>query len=532
MFEPPTGAIAGDLVRWREDGSRHTLVTIAGPLFMGRLAAREVTLRFALHDVTGAYVGSWDRPLRSSEEVVFVDSRKDLPRSRSSEGTLVVWACASGPTKGAPPTDLRLLSTIDWFSDEGELASLHNDQSIRIDSERNTPPIALTEIVFLETKKTRTSLVVVNGPEAQGQGALKLVLRNARGEERLVVYGPPMAPFSVHEVRLAELAPDLVAFCRGEEATVSGSFEARRVFTRPYVMTEGALTSAYHGGDRYEMRGIPRMVHRTVPHDDVARSAPLEALRVMAQKEMNPAYVVHGPELTTRIHLFQSHGDIDEDFAVDAMLYDREGRLVAHRERWAVAPRRGATTCEVRELLASTGRSEVEGHIALRFSDDPHELFPRRLQALMEFRAEKSVTRTMLWSDRWNAPDRLRRQRPYRAAYRVFMNGPRTTRLAITNPGVSPDYAEDAPFVVRLRVGDDELVYRGTLGPHATMVASIDELFPRRPRDELAFAIVESNYDLASIQLTRDIRSGVVAVEHLVPMIEQADGVWVIPSGS
>ncbi len=526
-FSPPDNALGAELLWWREDGNRHTLVTIAGPLLAPRMAARGVVLTFALHDVEGRFVTSWSHDL-GAEETLHVDSRSvssDLARG-VAEGALVVWVTPLGERPAFAEEYSRALTMVDWFSEQGELVTLHADQSVVLASR----PVELTEIVFLETSSTRTSLVIVNGPEEQPPDALRIMLRNSRGDERAADYRHAMAPFSVHAIALGELTPELVEFCGGVEATLTGAFAARGVFTRPYVMTEGALVSGYHGGNRYPGAPIPRLVHRVFPYAEAAASIPHELMLVTGQKEMNPAYATHGPSLRTRLHLFQSHGDLEEDFFVDARLHDLRGRLIVHRERWAIAPRRGATTCDVAEL---TGDQPFEGHLALSFSDDERkEHYPRRVQALLEYRTEVSVARTMLWSDRWNAVDRPHGAPPYRALFRVFARGPRTSTLAVTNPSVALDYDRTAPYVIRLTSArGDELVHSGTLAPHATMRATIGELFPAFA-GELAVATVESAFDLASMHLTIDTRSGVVAAEHLMAIAERVDGVVRRPCGA
>src|SRR5262249_51615116 len=154
-----------------------------------------------------------------------------------------------------------------------------------------------------------------------------------------------------------------------------------------------------------------------------------------------------------------------------------------HRERCAIAPRRGATSLDLRDL---TKGEMFEGHVALRFSDDPSKaVFPNRLQALLEYRTGVSVARSMLWSDRWNSVDRLRGPgAPLSALDGVFWRGPRMSTLAITNPGVSPDSNCSAEYVVRLRnLRGTELLHRGILPPHGTLIATIEELFPSRVAD-------------------------------------------------
>ena len=523
-FDPPPDALGAELVHWREDGTHHTILTIAGPLFANKVGASRVRLTCALYDLEGRFVTSWERELAAGD-ALFLDSRELSPEP--AEGALVVWVSAPDADPELAHRYTRAQTMVDWFSDAGELVSLHTDQSVVMSG---GTPVELTEIVFLETASSRTSLVIVNGPESQPPGGLRVIVRNGRGQERHGEYAREMLPYTVHKIALRDLVNDLVDFCGGTEATIAGQFTARGIFTRPYVVTEGEVLSGYHGGNRYPAGSIPGPVHRTFPYAEVSEKIPRELMLVTGQKEMNPAYAVNTPSLTTRLHLFQSHGELDEDFFVDATLYDTTGRLVVHRERWAVAPRRGATTCDIAALVSG---ASFEGHIALRFSEDVHEGFPRRLQALMEYRTSRSVARVMLWSDRWNAADRLLTQRSYRALYRVYSKGPRHSRLAITNPGVGPDYDREASYVVRLRsVRGEELVYRGTLLAHATKVATIAELFPERFADELVIAIVESVFDLASMHLTMDARTGIVAAEHLIAVSERVGGVVVSPCGA
>ena len=518
--------VSAELVYFREDGRRHTLLTIAGPLFMPMLGYASVKLHVAVHDRAGQKVGAVDHVL-DADGAVFIDSR-ELARAvpgLPEEGALVVWVTPTSRLPDQARADYSGAgSMVDWFSDDGQLASLHSDQTLR----QGTKPIEWTEVVFREEPGSPTSLVIVNGPERQPERGLELVVRNVDGAERAATYDDAMAPFAVHRVVLGDVFPELTTFCRGAEASLRGRFGAKGIFTRPYVMTEGQLISAYHGGDRYHMAPIPRALHRTFPSAD-ATAVPREVLVTVGQKEMNPAYAVHGPGLTTRLHLFQSHGAIDDDFPIDVTAYDRDGRVVAHRDRWAVAPRHGATTVDVAELV---GGARFEGHLALRFSDRPVEAFPRRLQALLEYRTPVSVARMMLWSDRWNAPDRLSARVPHRALYRVFPPGPLTTTLAISNASVSADYDREASYTIRLWTDGDVWAVEGTLPPHGTRVASIDELFPDRPAGVHALAIVESDFDLASMQLTRDARSGVVSAEHLMAVIAVEDGRQVLPAGA
>lgn len=523
-FAPPAGALGADLLYWVEDGAQHTLVTFAGALFLPWLGAPRGALDLCLFDAGGALVRRWREELTADGAVV-VDSRA-LARAGPvpAEGLLAAFVTVPGE---APETTrhLRCGAMIDWLSDEGDVACLHSDQSVL---DRGDEPLELTEIVVDPAREPDAELVVLGGLEAQ-PGGVALTLRGARGERR-AADERTIPPLSVRRVRLADLAPDLAAL--GPDVSCEGRLAGRGLFTRPYVLSRAGLRvlGGYHGGDRSAFSAIPARVHRAIPYAEAA-GAPPELLLAAGQRETNPGYAVVREGLETRVHLFQSHGDVEEDFAVDAWLFDRSGALVAERRRWLEAPRRGARSADVAEL---TGGRPFEGHLSLAFSDDPHARFPRRLQALFEHRAPRSVARAMLWSDRWNTPWRLAVQgRVHRAAYRVFLRGPRESVLAITNPGAGPDYDRAAPWRARLRgLGGEERVSEGTLAPNATWVGALAELFPERPEGELGLLTVESPFDLASFQLVRDVRSGAIAAEHLLAICERDGERDEIPCGA
>ena len=145
-FSPPDNALGAELLWWREDGNRHTLVTIAGPLLAPRMDARGVVLTFALHDVEGRFVTSWTHEL-GAEETLHVDSRSvssDVARG-GAEGALVIWVTPLGERPAFAEEYSRALTMVDWFSEQGELVTLHADQSVVLASR----PVELTEIVFL-----------------------------------------------------------------------------------------------------------------------------------------------------------------------------------------------------------------------------------------------------------------------------------------------------------------------------------------------------------------------------------------------
>ena len=154
------------------------------------------------------------------------------------------------------------------------------------------------------------------GATPQGPDSVALKVRNYRGELRQAVYSPAMEPFSLHKLQLGKLFAGLDEFCGGKHATLEGQFAAKDVFSRPYVMTEGKHIAGYHGGNRYQWSCIPRFIYKA-----------------LGCGEVNPMAAIHSETLTTTVNLLNSHGNLEDDFWVDARLYDRSGREVANRKR-------------------------------------------------------------------------------------------------------------------------------------------------------------------------------------------------------
>ena len=160
-----------------------------------------------------------------------------------TEGLLAVFVSATGDTDRAGYD--RLYGLVDWYSDDGSICGLHSDQAMLRAPYRNT----FTEIVVEETLDRQSYLVLLNGPDEQSAGAMSLELRNHLGVVRTARHARPMRPFTATRLELHTLFPDVVDFSDGRQLTVSGVFDSTGLFIRPYVMTNGALVSGYHGGD-------------------------------------------------------------------------------------------------------------------------------------------------------------------------------------------------------------------------------------------------------------------------------------------
>jgi hypothetical protein len=356
------------------------------------------------------------------------------------------------------------------------------------------------------------------------------------------VYSPAMAPFSLHKLQLGELFPGLGEFCRGEHATLEGQFAAKDVLSRPYVLTEGKHIAGYHGGNRYQWSSIPRFIYKA-----------------LGCGEVNPMAAIHSETLTTTVNLLNSHGSLEDNFWVDARLYDRSGREVANRKRWLAAGRRALSRGDIKDLLGDDSRT-FTGHIALSFSDDNKPSYPRRLQALLEYRTPNSAARVMAWSDIWNARPALRRVRDefagffdvsriyndsllgrpgmiYRCHYRVWLRPPIRSFISLTNCGIADNYSETVSYTIRLFNSRGEAIsYEASLGPHGTDHESIDRFFPSAQEFlgplGIGVASVESKADLAVMHFSEHQVSGVISAEHFLASVNYQDGEYYTSCGA
>ena len=537
----PNNYLGGDLFWWRESKELHTLITIPGDIAAtNHIAPSEmghVTLLFALHDTSGQLISTWERPV-TEDQTIFLDSRTQKELAHLSEGVLAVFAITDSPALSQLKRKYsRLFSLVDWYSDEGDIISFHNDQSFR----ETSAPIKFTEIVFLESEINKTCLIIMNGPEAQAAGSIQLTVQNHSGQTREAIYQPALAPFSIHKLELGRLFPDLARWSEGQHLTLAGRFDCNGLFVRPYVVTTGRRLSGYHGGNLYEWQALPRHLYK-----------------YLGRGEVNPMVALHNDRLSTTVNLLNTHGDLEEDFWVDARLYDESGSLVADRERWLLARRHQLTRGHVSDLLHNSETPFI-GHIALNFSADDKTFYPRRLQALLEYRTHESTARVMAWSDIWNGQEHLRTLsdsiapefRPvflggnvlpppgivYRSYYRMWYKAPLVSYLAITNCGITPGYDKTVRYRVRLENGSgDSLLYEGSVGPQATDYGPIDFFFPLigafLADQPVGMALVESESDLAIMHLTHHQVSGAYSAEHFMDAGSKFEGTYYPGCGS
>ena len=226
----PQFALGGDLIWWRESDSWHTLVTLWGGRtdlsMLGSDSLAEAVLLFRLYEPSGEICATWTQTMRPGVPVT-VDSRGRA--GLLAEGVLAIIPTIKPDDWAKARHYRRLFSMVDWYSEDGELVSLHSDHSLST----RASPIEFTEIVFLETSELCNFLVLINGGERQKPGSVNLQVRNQHGEVRSAVYIRAMEPFSLHKLNLNELFSGLCEFCDGKHATLEGMFDSRGVFNRP-----------------------------------------------------------------------------------------------------------------------------------------------------------------------------------------------------------------------------------------------------------------------------------------------------------
>jgi len=327
-----------------------------------------------------------------------------------------------------------------------------------------------------------------------------------------------MTPFSVNRIELCELTRDLDEFGGGQPLVVSGTFRSRGLFTRPYVLTRGRASGAYHAGDVYSWAPLPRFAHDLIGG------------------EVNPVAVIEAGCVHTHVHVLHSHGDLEESLAVDVSLYDADGQLVAHRPGWTRARRHAVSTFAVAELLDDA--RDFKGHVALRFAPDAEGAVPRRLQVLVEYRTTSSVARVMAWSDEWNSAVRVARRSRHptapRAFCRVVAKPTVQTEIAVTNAGHDDHrMPADVEFTLVSAHGPVATAQR-RIEPYATLWTTMDGLFPGGTAGKLpggfGVLVAQSESDLASIMFTRS--GDALAAEHFLPVPEIGpDGRWIEVAG-
>lgn len=516
----PEHALGADMIWWRREHGMRTVVTV----FWDHYAdfPEPVHLQARLFDKQGRMQAQWRIDI-SPGQPIFIDSAAPGPwrEAGAQDGLLTLYACTlNSPGEAARNRYIRLYPMVDWHLGNGQMSSLHSDQCIV----RGFEGIQrFTEIAAPETTSLRHRLVILNGEETQATDALALRLTRPDGASMSAHYGAPMPPHSVHCIALTDLVPGLAEFASGQPLSVSGEFASSGIYTRPYVETLGERWGIFHGGDVYEWQPL-------APH-----------VAAMIDGEVNPVAVLHDGDTRTRIHVFNSHGDVELDVPVDARLYDEAGNCVAERENWLTARRYALDSADVAELLPENCDRFI-GHLALRFSPRHRGPIPRRQQTLAEYLSPGHRANVMAWSDEWNSRIRVaKRQRtasvtPLRACFRVYADSENVTLLAISNPGHEqpppPAKATVLLYSPLGRIGSATL----DIAPFGTRLIALPDLFPAALLSQLdgglGLVVLESESDLASIAFVRHLGSCALAAEHFMAMQSSANGRIVLPAGN
>jgi hypothetical protein len=519
MFAPPAHALGADLIWWRTSDGMRTIVS----LMWGRIQpfTDTVHLQAILFSADGQPQVAWRIEL-PPDQPVFIDSAAEGPwrQHQGSDGILALYACTDGePSAEALSRYNRLFPLLDWQLADGRLATLHSDQTIR---RGHSGVQEFTEIVVMESTNESNALVLLNGDEPQAENALELTVRNTTGVERVANYRLPMAPFTAHRIELRTMFPDLVEFSQSQPVMVSGRFNSRGIFSRPYIETTGSRWGVYHGGNVYDWSELPFFAHAVIGG------------------EVNPIAVVHDDLTRTYVNILHSHGHLETDIPVDAVLYDEEGICVARRSSWRIARRGDFVRADIAEIVSDPTKP-FRGHVALSFALIPRQSVPRHLQVLMEYRRDCSVAHTMTWSDEWNSRVRLAKrerasaQAAYLSWFRVWQAEDTFTEIAVVNAGHA-GYDRCAHVDATLCTGTGVVARKSfILAPYATLTTTMADLFPEAIT-ALKFAtfaaiVLESSSDLASVGFTHDRRTGAMACEHFMCLQSEHDGAIVLPAG-
>ena len=493
-----------------------------GSLFWGgeQVVEQAVHLVACLHDANGVERVRWRLPLLQDTPFFFDSAAQgEWSGFPGLDGILALHLCTDEPPLPQAMAHERLLTSVDWRSPDGRLATLHSDQIL---SRRVTQPQGFTEIVVIESDSEHNALVILNGEQVQAPGALSLTVSNHHGAQRTASLDAPMAPFTVTEVGLARLFPGLAAFAESRPLLVEGSFESKGLYTRPYVVTSGTRHGIYHAGNLYHW-----------PPLHPARHAIL-------QGEVNPMAVMQDRRTRTWINLLHSHVGHDEDVPVDVRLFDDDGHCVLDRTEAFVAARGKLTRIDLATLLPP-GNVRFSGHIALSFSISLTRHVPRHLQALVEYEQRGSVAHIMGWSDEWNSRQALaRRQRGpahvNRSWYRVWSDGDLESELVITNAG-HRDYCETAKASLVLYGCQGAIVRKEVaIAPYATLRATLPQLFGNDIGTLGAAGVgalrLDSTSDLAAISVTSNREGTAFAMEHFMSLITRTAAGLRVPAGS
>jgi hypothetical protein len=513
----PSTSIGHDLYWWRhDDAGLRTAVSVYWP--NGWECDRVLAL-LNWFDAAGCVVAQHEAWL-AADRMLSVDSSAPPialpPGIAGGDSVLSIEMFADVEPIESDEDRHRLYGVIDWYSESGDVVTLHSDHCELLDPRKLT----LTEIALRPWEYGDPQLVFMTAGDALPSGAWSLTVTNAAGATVTRSVEEVWKPWRVHRIDLNELFGDLVEFAGGQEIALTGSRLAHRTFARPYVVSSKPTLSAYHGGDLYDWDDMPWHRHA-----------------FLGEGEVNPMVVLENDEVTSEVTFFNTHGHLDEDFWVGVRVYDGTGALAVHEPKFRRVERNRIVSASFADLLSDVERP-FAGHAAFTFSESDRDAYPGRLQALMAYRGPQSMARIMAWSDEWNTAQRRigRRtaQAPYRSYFRLLGAPYLESWLSVTNAGDHElDAVADYTVIVENRAGE-RLTSDHTLAPWATAWKPLDEVVPGAT-DLLGCAngllLVESESDLAMVCFTRHRISGRWSAEHLMSAPTPSTDGMIWPAG-
>jgi hypothetical protein len=513
----PTVSIGHDLYWWRhDDAGLRTTVSVYWP---DGWEFERVLAVLRWFDSEGQLAAQHDLWLAADRMLSIDSSVPPVALSLAiggSDAVLSIELFADGEVIDSDEDRHRLYGLIDWYSEAGDIVTLHSDHCVLLQPQKST----LTEIALRPWEHDDLELVFVTADEVVPAGAWSLTVTNAAGEALTCSIDEAWAPWRVHRVDLAKVFGDLVAFAGEQELSLTGRRSAQRTFARPYVVAGSPALSVYHGGDLYDWDDMPW--HRYA---------------LLGEGEVNPMIVVETDEMSTDVTFFNTHGHLDDDFWVGVRVYDHAGALVAHEPKFRRVERDRIVSASFGDLLVDAERP-FAGHAAFTFTEADRDAYPGRLQALMAYRGAHSTARIMAWSDEWNTPQRrIERRRAvgcYRSYFRLLAKPFLESWLGVTNAGNHElETAADYTVIVE-NLSGQRLSAQHTLAPWATAWSSLDEVVPGASAlldGANGLVLVESESDLAMVCFTRHRTSGRWSAEHLMSAPTPSSDGMIWPAG-
>jgi hypothetical protein len=129
---------------------------------------------------------------------------KTLDLEGPIDGILAILVSTSAPPSERLAREYRrLYGMLDWYSEKGELVTMHSDQVFWDNEKRRRTE--LTEIVFRESQQEENCLVVLNGLRSQVAKSINLEIKNHKGAIKQAAYPHEMDPFTLHKLSLKDL---------------------------------------------------------------------------------------------------------------------------------------------------------------------------------------------------------------------------------------------------------------------------------------------------------------------------------------